>query len=146
VSRPIEIGKEKRRGPAARIHIENAVPPFNQRLVRVPADDSRKPCCRWIKIERLPVVQHVKGVPVQGHHFGSRQVRARTTHIDIAADSGDRSHVAQRVQNGSIPDIPRMQDVLDSAQSFQRRRAEQTMGIGNNADHKPMSSLVRGSR
>ncbi len=54
--------------------------------------------------------------------------------------------VAQRIQNRRVADVAGVQDVLDAAQSFDCLRAEQTVGIGNNADHKPINSVVRGSR
>ena len=85
--------------------------------MRVPADHSRKPCCHWIQIKRMPVVQHIEGVPMQRNDFCSRQVGAGTAHIDIAANSGHRGQAAQRIQNGRIADIARMQDVLHTAQS-----------------------------
>jgi hypothetical protein len=61
----------------------------------VPTDDRRKPGCSGVEIERVAVVEHIKGVPVEGNYFRSRQVAAGPTHIDVAANGRDWREVAE---------------------------------------------------
>ncbi len=95
---------------------------------------AENPAAAGSRSSAWPVVQHIKGMAVEGDHFRSRQVGARTAHIDVAADGCDRGEVAQRIQDRRVADVAGMQDVLDAAQGFDCLRPEQAMGIGNNAD------------
>lgn len=95
----------------------------------MPADDRRKPRGGGIEIEGVPVVQHIKGVAMQRDHLGCGQVGARSVHIDIAADGGNRGNFAQLFQDPRIAHVSGVENVLDAAQSRDGLRAKQAVRI-----------------
>jgi hypothetical protein len=54
--------------------------------------------------------------------------------VDVAADCRHRGDARQRVKMARIADIARVQDAVDAFKSLQRLGAEQTMGVGDDAD------------
>ena len=56
------------------------------------------------------------------------------TAVDITADRRDRGDASQRVDDGGIADVARVQNTIDAVEGCQRLGAQQSVGIGDDAD------------
>lgn len=57
-----------------------------------------------------------------------------TAPVDIAGDCCDGSDRSELIDNRSVPDVTRVQDLFDATKMLPDRRVEATMCVGNNAD------------
>ena len=56
------------------------------------------------------------------------------TAVDVPADRRDRGDAGQRVEDGGIADIARVQNTLDAVEGCERLGAQQSVGVGDDAN------------
>ena len=86
------------------------------------------------EIELRKIVQHVNGDAVELDHFRLRQLARPRPLVDVAANGGHGSNGCKLVENFRIAHIAAVNDLLRSAQRFERFRPQQSVRIGNDAD------------
>ncbi len=125
---------ETARSAGTGIEIENALLVLYLCSVRVAVEDDGEFCCGGVEVQRADIVQQVEVVTFEEKHFGFRQTAGRAFAIDVAAHGMDRSNARERFEDGGVADITEVKDVFDTLERGKYFRAQQTVGIADDAD------------
>ncbi len=66
--------------------------------------------------------------------FGFRQLGAGAFAIDVAADGGDGRDFGELVEDGDLAHVADVEDVVDAAECWGDFRAEEAVGVGDDAE------------
>jgi len=124
---------EPPRPAASRIEIKHAFPPINIGRMRMPGKHGGKLGCRGIEVQRLQVVQKIEIATFKQNDLCFGQFSAWTVSIDIAANRSDGCNLLQLAQDGDFAHIAEVQDVVDPCKSRRNLRAQQAVGIADDA-------------
>jgi hypothetical protein len=100
----------------------------------VAADYNRESRSFGLEIQLSQIVQHIDANATQLKHSSFRQFARPRSFVDIAANGGDGSNRGKLFEDFGRADISRMNDVFAPAQSFDGLRAQQAVGVGDDAD------------
>lgn len=129
---------EAPRTAGAGIEVKHSLVPSDIWLMRVSIENGGELRRRWIEMNALHIVQHVKVVSLEENDFSLRQLAASTLSVDVAANSGYRRDRFQRIENLEITYISEMQDVLGPGESRQDLGTQKAVRIADNANlHLP---------
>ena len=126
---------EAARAGAAWIEVKNPVFLFHFGLVAVAVDNRAESSGFGLQVELREIVEEVDGDAADFYEFGRGQFTGPGFDIHVAADGGDGSNAAERVEDFASANVARVEDVVGAAKSFDGFGAEQAVGIGNNAEN-----------
>ena len=87
-----------------------------------------------IEVEGLEIMEHIDVAALAEEDFSFGQPGAGAIAIDIAADSGDGRDFGQLIEDGDFADVANVEDAIDAAQCGSDLRAEETVGVGDDAE------------
>lgn len=106
------------------VEVGNAISGFDLGLVRVAADDHGDAGSFGVHVEVVDGVNEVEEVAGQLNDFGLGEQGAGAEEVDVAADGGDRSNLAENVENGWVADVTGVEDVVDTCEGSNGFRPE----------------------
>lgn len=80
--------------------------------MRMATDHRPKPRGRRVKIQCMPVMQHIEKLPIHIHHLALGQIQRPFPTIDISPHRCHRSNRLQRRQNFRFAHIARVENSL----------------------------------
>lgn len=98
------------------------------------ADHHREAGGFWFKVQLREIVKHVDGNALELEHLCFRQFARPRAFVDIAANRSDRGNFGKFLENLWPTDVSGMNDVIRTAQGSERCRAQQAVGVGDDAD------------
>jgi hypothetical protein len=122
------------RSCAARVEVQHALFHFNFRLMTVAVDDCVDSCGFGLQIEPSQIMQHVDRDAADFDDFSLRKGSCPRFGVDVAANRSNRSNLRERVEYFRIADVPRMQDAIGSAQSFDSLTPQQAVCVRDDAE------------
>jgi len=132
---------EPPRPSAPGIEIKNAIARLVLGYVAVPINYCLESGGLRFEIELRKIVQHVNRDPSDLDYFRLRQLARPCCLVDVSANRGHGRDECKLVENFRIADIARVNDVLRSAQCFERFRPQQAVGVGDDADEDGSSQF-----
>jgi hypothetical protein len=79
-------------------------------------------------------VEHVNVAAPDEHNLSLRKLAARAFSVHVAANRGDRGDLGQLFEDGGFADIAEVENALHAGQCGRDLRAEQAVGIADDAD------------
>jgi len=125
---------EPPRARAPGIHVQHPIPLRNGGLVRMARDYDLKPRRDGIEIQLLDVVQNVDPYAADLERGGGRYGLSPGTLVVVASHSIDGGDLPQRVQDLRSADVTSVNDALYARERGHGLRAQESMGVGNEAD------------
>ena len=132
---------EPARPRASGIEVENALPGFLFWNVTVARDYNAESCGFGFEVESSEIVKHVDGNPAKLDDCRMRQSAGPLAFVDIPPHRCNRSEGCQLVEDLGIACVSSMNDVVGSAQSVERFRTKQAVGVGDDADEDGSSQF-----
>jgi len=142
---------EAARAAGAGVEVEDAFFCIEVWDVGVAVENGGKFGGRGIEVEGFEVVEHVEVDALvrrvlDENDVGFGEIGAGAVAIDVAADGGDGSDFGELVEDGDFADVADVEDAVDTVESGDDFRAEQAMGVRDDAKFQsPSSRRVRGS-
>jgi hypothetical protein len=99
------------------------------------ADDDLIVACNWVATQLVNVVNDKQSGVAGLHQLGFRKPVGPTSDVVIAFDGQDWSDVLQRVNDLPLADVAGVDDEIHALERFEGLGSNQTVGIGNEADH-----------
>jgi len=100
----------------------------------MPTDDDVELCDGRVEVELLKVVKDVDQGRASFDDCRQRQLRCPGSLVDVSSDGDQRRHRAELFEDLRLADIAGVEDQVGSAESRQRLRTHEAVGIGDQAD------------
>lgn len=97
--------------------------------MRVTADDEVDVGRAWVEVEIGYRVEDIDEFAAELDGLSGRQGCTGPADVDIAPNSGNRSDVAEGVENRRIANVACMHDVIDTGEGVECLRAQQAMSV-----------------
>ncbi len=125
---------EPSRSRAAGIEVKDSVARLLLRNVTVAADHDPESSSFWFEIQLRQIVKHINGYAAHFENVRLWKRQSPCSLVDIAAHRSERRDIGQFFEDLWNADIPGMNDVLGSAQRFQRFGSQQPVSVRDDAD------------
>src|ERR1039458_4738344 len=122
------------RAAGAGIEVEHALAAVEVGHVRVAEEHGGELSGGGVQVERVEVVEHVDVAAAEEENLRLRKLAARAVAVHIAADGGDRSDLAQILENGRLAHVAQVQNALDAGEGGGDFGAEEAVRIADDAD------------
>ena len=104
---------------------------LNKGLVGVAGDDHAEAGGDGVEVEVGERVDHVNEVAFEGEEL---YPGGDGGEVDVAVDGGDGGYFSEVVEDRWVADVASMQDVVDTLQGGEDLRAEEVVGVGDDAE------------
>jgi hypothetical protein len=121
---------------AARIDVEDAIMPVGFEFVSVAADDDLEAGAFRVQVELRKIVQDVDRDILEFDDCRERKARGPGLGVHVAANSENGCYGFELVENGRTADVACVNDSLGAFERAQSLGAEETVGIGDDAEEK----------
>lgn len=119
---------------AARVDVEDSIAPVGFGFVSVAADDNVEAGDFRIEVKLFKVVQDVDRDILEFDNCGERKGRGPGFGVNVAANGEDGRDGFELVEDSRIADVTCVNDGLGVLECREGFRAEQTVGIGDDAE------------
>jgi hypothetical protein len=106
-------GQLKSPGPATSgVYVQNAIPFFDQRFVRVARNNHLHTCGMRLDVELRKIVDDVDERASDSNYLSFRQMGCPSLRVIIASDGDERRQGSKLVENLGRPDVSTMNNVI----------------------------------
>jgi hypothetical protein len=115
---------------ASGVEVEDALAVLDAWLVGVAVEDDAEAGGLGLDVEVGKVVEHVDEAAAELEGFGGGEVGAGAVAVDVAANGGDGSNVAEGFEDVGVADVAGVEDVVDAREEREKLWAEEAVGVG----------------
>jgi hypothetical protein len=121
---------------AAGVDVQDAIMPVGFGFVSVTADNDVEAGGFRVEVELFKIVQDVDRDILKFDDCGERKGRGPGFGVHVAANGEDGCDGFELVEDGGVADVACVNDSLGAFERGERFGAEQTVGIGDDAEEK----------
>jgi len=113
----------------ARVDIQNTIPFFDQRFVRMPRNNDLHTRGMRLDVELRKIVDDIDERAADSNHLGLRQMRCPRLGVIITFDGNERRHGGKLIENLRGPDVAAVNDVIAAHRECPRFGSHESVSV-----------------